>query len=144
MITSITKNYLDQLARTISHDPDTQTAAIIVDAAGFMIVSEGNRMPLGVQMLPDRLKKPEKYKFIEHAERYAIAKAARMGLRTSDGTMYLNWFPCVDCARAIVVAGISRLYCDKERYEARKDDPRYAFKQSMDILTEAGVKVEWL
>ncbi len=57
--------------------------------------------------------------------------------------MYLNWFPCSDCAQMIVHAGIKKLYAQQEVYEARKDDPRYRFAVAKAMLDEAGVGVVW-
>ena len=53
--------------------------------------------------------RPEKYKWIEHAERNAVYNAARMGAALAGCTAYLNWepSPCSDCCRAFIQAGIT-------------------------------------
>jgi len=53
--------------------------------------------------------RPAKYRWTEHAERNAIFSAARMGVSIVGATMYLPWFPCAECARAIVQSGIGAL-----------------------------------
>jgi dCMP deaminase len=125
-----------------SDDPDTQTAAIIWGPQ-FAYIDSANCLPPGVKKTPERISRPDKYDFIGHAERGAINKAAREGVKTWGARMALNWFPCVDCAIAIVQAGIVSLYCDQQAYESRKEDPRYKFDKSMAILTEGGVEIEW-
>ena len=48
---------------------------------------------------------------MEHAERNAIINAARIGVSTKGTTMYLTCgMPCSDCTRAIINAGISKVY----------------------------------
>lgn len=126
-----------------SDDPDTQTACFIVNPGQVAIAFSANVIPDGVEKLPQRLQRPDKYTYIAHAERNAISRAARAGESTDFGTMYLNWFPCADCANAIVAAGIKTLYADGPAYEARKSDPRYKFAESMAILTEGGVDVQF-
>jgi cytidine deaminase len=46
---------------------------------------------------------------IVHAEMAALMDAARRGLRVSGGTLYSTTFPCHNCARHIVAAGIGRV-----------------------------------
>lgn len=45
-----------------------------------------------------------------HAEASVIAKAARDGLSTKEGYLYVTTFPCPVCARLIVEAGISKVF----------------------------------
>ena len=124
-----------------SHDPDTQTACFILENG---CLAAANEIPHGVNRTPERLARPAKYRFIGHAERTLIARAACRGIALRGTTMYLNWFPCSDCALSIAEAGIAVLVCDKTAYESRKDDPRYGFSEAMAILTESGVRVEWM
>jgi dCMP deaminase len=49
--------------------------------------------------LEARHARPAKHKWTEHAERNAIFAAARAGIPIDGCTMYLPWFPCMDCAR---------------------------------------------
>lgn len=44
-----------------------------------------------------------------HAEMAAITDASRRGVSTQDATIYVTTFPCHECARNIVAAGITRL-----------------------------------
>lgn len=41
-----------------------------------------------------------------HAETNAICRAARRGVALNGATLYCSMFPCWDCAKAIVAAGI--------------------------------------
>lgn len=74
----------------------------------------GYPVPGDAEVHPDTLiderwnKRPEKYRWVEHAERNAIYQAARSGHSTAGTTMYLNTAgtPCSDCMRACIQAGV--------------------------------------
>src|ERR1700719_2153770 len=69
-----------------------------------------NGFPRGIDDAAfERHERPTKYLWTEHAERNAIFQAARIGTPLDGCTMYLPWFPCMACARAIVQVGIARL-----------------------------------
>lgn len=116
-----------------SPDPSRKTGCVILKADGDS-VGGWNNFPSGV--FP-RLERPAKYVFIEHAERAAIYFAAREGLALKDGTIYLTWFPCADCARAIVCSGIKKLV----GYEPDWSEVRYGFHDARTILQEGGVEI---
>ena len=61
--------------------------------------------------VPERLEAPTKYLWIEHAERNAIYNAARAGMGLEGCTLYCET-PSMDCARAIVQAGIVQVVLD--------------------------------
>jgi len=71
-----------------------------------------------------------------HAERNAIAQAAKMGHATEGCTLYLNApIPCLDCTYSIVAAGITEVVVSKlEAY------PQEGFTGEI-ILRECGVGV---
>jgi dCMP deaminase len=96
------------VATTQSDDIHTQNGAVLVTPRGE-IVSEANRLPLDVIKNTDRLQRPLKYSYIEHAERSVIYRAAKMGMPTKHATLYCPWFACADCARAIICAGITEV-----------------------------------
>ncbi len=69
-----------------------------------------------------------------HAEQNAIISAASMGNAIEGGTIYITHQPCVICAKMIVNAGIKRIVVREG----------YPDELSMEILDEAGLKVERL
>lgn len=80
---------------------------------------------------------------LEHAERNAINAARDQHLKLAGSTMYGSLFPCADCARAIVAAGISRLVVpslssDPARDSKWLDHYRYAY----EIFDLAGIRVD--
>lgn len=46
---------------------------------------------------------------VEHAERNLIYYAARHGIKLEGSTLYITHSPCVECARAILFTGFSRV-----------------------------------
>src|SRR4051812_16278929 len=98
-----------RVAATTSNDPDTQNGAILVDVNGSRIGESANVFPAGVAVTPERLVRPVKYEYMVHAERGAIFSAARAGFRAKGGALFVPWYACIDCAQAIIQAGISRV-----------------------------------
>jgi len=115
------------LAAAKSKDPSTWVGVVLVRdrsvlATGFNGFPRGvremrevqgtdaNGSPVVVNELdPDRWeRRPEKYRWVEHAERNAIYQAARLGHRTEGAVLYMNTagVPCADCTRAIIQAGV--------------------------------------
>lgn len=96
------------IATIESDDIHTQNGAVLVTPRGDL-VSEANHLPAAVKKIADRLQRPLKYSYIEHAERNVIYRAAKMGMPTKHATLYCPWFACAECARAIICAGITEV-----------------------------------
>lgn len=120
-----------QRAAGASDDPDKEVGCVIVNPfMDTLVMDAANTMPGGITVRADRQTKPEKFDWIEHAERNAIFRAARAGIRTAGMTMYLPWFPCHECARAIIQARIAELVC------MRPDFSHHKWGRSHEIATE--------
>jgi len=53
-----------------------------------------------------------------HAETNAIIQAALHGVSTKGSTCYVTHFPCINCTKALINAGITRLvYCNNYRID---------------------------
>jgi len=134
---------LAQYVSAWSKDPSTKVGCVIV--FGDVVLSTGvNGFPRGVNDdMPERLARPLKYKWSEHAERNAAYNAARTGTRLQGGVMYTSLFPCEDCARAIIQCGIAELV--SIRPGDSDTDTRWAesFVIASEMLQEAGVTVRF-
>lgn len=128
-----------------SKDESTQIGAVIVGKNKEILSTGYNSFPRGLNdNLPDRQKRPEKYLWIEHAERNAIYNAARVGTPTENSEIYLtSGLPCCDCARAIINSGIKKVYCKKECTTKNKDKWEEHQTKSFIMLNECGVYVEF-
>lgn len=125
-----------------SPDPSTQLGALIVDPLGEVIGIGCNTFPRGVQKTAERLERPLKYNYIEHAERNAIFSALRNGSNTVGATMICPYIICHDCARAVIQSGITTLVGhSKANGNARWTD---SINIGLIMLEEAGVAVEWI
>lgn len=127
-----------------SHDPSTQNGAILVPAGAAYASVAANELPRGVRKSPERLERPAKYRWIEHAERNAIYAAARMGSKTAGATLYCCWFACPECARAIIQAGVREVvgHVLPRSLTPPRWEPEVTAGEA--LLAEAGVAMRWL
>jgi dCMP deaminase len=127
---------------TESPDPSTQNGAVIpFYHLGFEDYVEAcNTFPNGVSNKPERLERPLKYNFIEHAERNVLHEALRRGVRTTGMTMFVPWFACADCARAIIGAGITKVVGHKRMFDQTPDHWKESIAHAFVMFEEAGVE----
>lgn len=131
-----------------SKDKSTNFGAVIIDDDHNLISTGYNSFPRGINDYDERRQeKPYKYYFFEHAERNSIYGCARTGVSCKGCYMYIQTMPCADCARAIIQAGIVKLYIHKEWTDMAGDSFgswNESQKAAEEMLKEAGVDiVEW-
>lgn len=131
-------------ALTASNDPRTQNGALLLSSCGTDHVLGSNRFPAGVEVRPERLDPAVKLKYMEHAERSAIYAAARAGMRTRGSTLYCPWFACVECSRAIICAGVSRVVGLQKPRLLTPDRWQKTIAEADELLKEAGILTELL
>lgn len=128
---------LFKLARKVaekSYDPSRKTGVVFYTKNGTLLTAF-NEFPIHVQVTPERLERPKRYAFMEHAERNAIYQASRIGLPLRGSRVWIPWFPCVECARALVQVGVVELICTEPDW----NEERYQFKEAREILVEGGI-----
>lgn len=125
-----------------SKDRSTKVGCVVVGPDREVRSIGYNGFPRGIDDdVESRHGRPNKYAWTEHAERNAIYSAARIGVPLRGCMMYLPWFPCVDCARAIVQAGLVELVAvEPDLLHAQWGEQ---FKLALDLLNESGVKLRW-
>jgi dCMP deaminase len=89
-----------------SDDVHKKLGCIIVSPANKVLAVGCNGLPRGIQPTPQTLNRPAKYSVMEHAERNAIYNSNQ---DLTDATLYVQMFPCNDCARAIIQKGITHV-----------------------------------
>jgi dCMP deaminase len=126
-----------------SKDPNTQLGCVIVGPAHEIRSTGYNSLPRGIRDdVPERLVRPTKYLWMEHAERNAIYNAARAGTATEHCTVYVEIMPCMDCARAIVQAGIAQVVISAARMAEYSSDYYDEHFGMVEVLfAEAGVGI---
>ena len=91
---------------------------------------------------PERLERPTKYDFFEHAERNAIYNACLTGTSLKGCVMYATHAPCTDCARAIIQSGIKIVVTHEIKID--KTTPQNTWRDKLDfsrqMFEEAGVE----
>ncbi len=97
-----------------------------------MIISDGyNGTPSGFENICEDetgVTKP----YVLHAEANAITKVAKSGNSSQGATLYVTASPCLECAKLIIQAGITRV--------VYKDE--YRLTDGVDLLRKAGIEVE--
>lgn len=118
-----------------SKDPGTQVGACIVDADHKILSMGYNGMPCGChdKFMPwarDGAPFDTKYMYVCHAELNAILNYAGVSLKGA--TIYTTLFPCNECAKAVIQAGIKEVVYLSDKY-ADTDSTR-ASKRMMDMV----------
>lgn len=118
-----------------------QVGAVIVQdkrilATGYNGAPSGCRHCEEAGCLREQLKIPsgERHELCRasHAEQNAIVQAAKHGVSIDGATIYVTAQPCVICSKLIINAGIQRIVYSGS----------YPDKLSMELLEEAGIKIE--
>lgn len=144
-------NYFMTLVYLISmksKDQKTKHGAVIVDSDHGIRSTGYNSFPRGIyDDIQERQERPEKYFWFEHAERNAIYNAARIGVSVDNCTMYTAGIPCMDCARAIVQAGIKKVIVHKSYVDDQKGQGQEVWKEhtkrTIVLFNEASVTLEF-
>ncbi|MDR0412458.1 MAG: dCMP deaminase family protein [Dysgonamonadaceae bacterium] len=99
-----------------------------------MIISDGyNGTPSGFENnCEDENGRTKAY--VLHAEANAITKIACSGNNSRHATLYVTASPCIECAKLIIQAGISRVvYSEK-----------YRLTEGLDLLEKAKVEIVYI
>jgi dCMP deaminase len=126
-----------------SKDRSRRVGCVIVGRNNEVRATGYNGFPRDVDDQNDeRHARPEKYAWTEHAERNAIYNAARIGVSMEGCTIYVPWYPCMDCARGIVQSGIVVLVATPPNF----DDPIWGeqFRLVQSLFAEVSARSGFL
>lgn len=124
-----------------SKDQSTRVGAMITTQDGSPVSWGFNGMPMGIDdTIESRHERPEKYRWMAHAERNAMDLAPRGDL--SGCVMFVNFSPCPTCSQSIIQRKIATVVVD-ERFTADKMPDRWKedMLMAVEMLKEAGVNV---
>lgn len=93
-------------AYNLSKDPDTKVGAVITSPDARQLSIGYNGFPVGIAEPPERWQRPEKYKWVIHAEINAIMNCP---FDTKDCTLYCTHQSCPSCLGAIINARIRKI-----------------------------------
>lgn len=121
-----------------SKDPNTQVGACIVNDQMKIVGTGYNGLPIGCSDDEFPWSKTgdflaTKYPYVCHAELNAILN--NIGINLKGCTIYTALFPCNECTKAIIQAGISEVVYLSDKYEGTD-----ASKASKLMLDKSGVK----
>lgn len=112
------ENYIE-IAEAVSkrsHDAETQVGSILVNNDTGAIIATGfNGFVRGAPdgKLPNT--RPDKYKYIIHAEQNIVAHCARHGISMDNCTLVCTLTPCANCMRMLWQCGITSVVA-KHKY----------------------------
>ena len=124
------------LASKRSKDPNTQVGACIVSNDNIILSTGYNGFPIGCsddEFPWAREGDDTKYQFVVHAELNAILNSSSKSLKGAK--IYVDLFPCNECAKAIIQSGITEIIYLYDKY-ADTD----AIRASKRMLDAAQVK----
>ena len=119
------------LASKRSKDPGTQVGACIVNEDNIILSTGYNGFPIGCsddEYPWDREGEQTKYPYVVHAELNAILNANGKSLRGA--RIYVDLFPCNECAKAIIQSGIKEVIYLSDKYA--HTDSTIASKRMLD------------
>lgn len=131
-------------AELFSKDPNTKVGALIMKPDLSCILSTGiNGMPRKVKDDdPVRWQRPTKYKYCSHAELNAVCNAAKSGTATEGASAIVTLFPCSECCKALIQAGIKTVYTPPPNI---KDEVwGDSFTTSLIMFEESGMNVVYI
>ena len=126
-----------------SKDKHTKVGCVIVGPKNEVRSTGYNNLPRGANdSIQERYERPEKYFFFEHSEINAICNAARVGIPLEGCRIYITMFPCINCARAIIQAGIVEITAPVPNLES--DQWGEGFKRALRLFQELGIKMNYI
>lgn len=137
---------------TYSPDPSTQNGAFVMDKNYTILGQACNDFTKGFWtdqdykgggriVTPEMLERPLKYSYIEHAERGAIYDALKKNSEYPPVAMVCPWAACAECARAIVMSGITTLIRHKQASDRSPERWKESIALADDILRVGRVKI---
>lgn len=126
------------LAASKSIDPRTKIGAVLVKDK--IIISEGyNGFPRGVLDLEERyLDRTQKTLYVSHSESNSVTNACRHGISTLGSTCYTQVYPCCNCAKILIQAGITEVVYHDSNFKMHSSWDR-EMEISRLMMIEAGV-----
>ena len=159
------------VVREKSKDNSTKVGAVIANKDNVIVSTGFNGFPRGVydkdsdvrkvllkervpfnaitkehfdKTIVKRCSRPLKYLFTEHAERNAIYAAAKHGISLENCKIYVDWFPCADCCRAIIQSGINEIIIDYRDSETKERLWNERWKESINATKQMCEEAEIL
>ena len=107
------ESYFMHMARITalrSKDPRTKVGAVLVSKEWHVLGTGYNGFPPGFPDWPELWTPEHKYDYVVHAEANCLLHSTA-GLRSGSGLrLFTTLYPCKECAKLVLTAGIEELY----------------------------------
>ena len=129
----------DVAARACAFSP--RAGCVISTPGGDVISTACDRIPGDLHSTHERVHEPSVW--IEHAERAALYALCRRGSgpSTEGSTAYVSRFPCIECVRALVQAGVARVCTRAPAPDAGDERVRTDRSVCVDMLRDSGTEL---
>jgi dCMP deaminase len=130
-------------ADLFSKDPATKVCAFFIAPESLQILSTGyNGFCRGIEESNQRWERPEKYKYVVHAEANGIFNACRNGVSLKDSICIVTLFPCSNCTKGLIQVGVKEIITKEPDFEHERwgDD----FKYSLEMIKEVGIDLNYI
>ena len=118
-----------------SQDPVTKVGCVLVDVDNHIIATGYNGMPRSLHFTWNKNEGLDnKNLFVVHSEVNAVLHATKS---TANSTAYVTLFPCNECAKVLVQAGIKKIVYLSDKYH-----DKLSTQASRALLEQAGVCVQ--
>ena len=125
-------------AELFSKDPSKKVCALFIAPESHQILSAGyNGLPRKIKETEERWDKPKKYNYIVHAEKNGIYNACRNVVSLKDSICIVTFFPCSECARALIQVGVKTIISSYPDIDHVKYGE--SFKYSVEMFSEVGI-----
>lgn len=109
--------YFMEIAKTVSSrskDPMTKVGCVIVNKDNNIIGTGYNGFPKDCIETEEMWQRPEKYKWVIHAELNCLLHTTE---NAKGATLYTTLYPCPECSKAISAAGIRKVVYLDDKYK---------------------------
>lgn len=126
---------LTEVVASRSQDPHTQVGACLVGKNNELLSTGCNSAPKDWNESASPFPWDDKYPYVCHAEVSAIFNLMSKA-RFEEARMYLNYYPCNECAKCIAQAGIKEVIYNEIRHPGAD-----YIEQAAKIFNACGVKL---
>lgn len=129
-------------AKTIANwspDPSSQIGCVVISSENLPLSWGWNAFPRKLTSIVEyEVAREVKYKYIIHAEANAIYNATRGNVCLKNATFYVYGLPpCLDCAKAVVQVGATRIVTLAKKDLSKKWVDSYL--ESVELFREVGI-----
>jgi dCMP deaminase len=127
-------------AELFSKDPAKKVGTLLMrDDLSSILATGINGFPAHVHENEKRWERSAKSEFVTHSEINAICNAARAGTSTEGAIAIVTLYPCRECSKALIQAGIKKIFAPKPDFQHERWGESFA--TSREMLKEAGVDI---